>query len=197
MASRSRATAPHTTIRGSREAPGGSDRGRCTFGTAGFRCACAGSAPYNAAATAFSNLGPNNTTTEQDIAANIHAYLKLEGPYNPGLTAARVPVDADTFIVLVTRGHVHDQACLEEVLYSGAAYIGMIGSRRRVRTVIEHAEARGYDGNLLRRVHAPIGLDLAAQTPGEIAVAIMAEIVNVRRGGHASSLARGAKTHVR
>lgn len=50
--------------------------------------------PANAAATAFSNLGPNNVATEQAIAANIKAYLQLEGPYNPGLTAARVPVDA-------------------------------------------------------------------------------------------------------
>jgi K+-transporting ATPase ATPase C chain len=50
--------------------------------------------PYNAAATAFSNLGPNNTATEQAIASNIQAYIALEKPYNPGLTAAHVPVDA-------------------------------------------------------------------------------------------------------
>jgi potassium-transporting ATPase KdpC subunit len=54
----------------------------------------AGGTPDNAAATTFSNLGPNNTATEQAIAGNIAAYLKLEGPYNPGLTAAKVPVDA-------------------------------------------------------------------------------------------------------
>src|SRR5262249_22189794 len=50
--------------------------------------------PYNAAATAFSNLGPNNTATEQAFATNIQAYLSLEKPYNPGLTAAHIPVDA-------------------------------------------------------------------------------------------------------
>ncbi|MBV9941976.1 MAG: potassium-transporting ATPase subunit C, partial [Solirubrobacterales bacterium] len=50
--------------------------------------------PNNAASTAFSNLGPNNVATEQAIAANLKAYLQLEGPYNPGLTAAKVPVDA-------------------------------------------------------------------------------------------------------
>ena len=54
----------------------------------------AGGTPDNAAATTFSNLGPNNTATEQAIAGNIAAYLKLEGPYDPGLTAAKVPVDA-------------------------------------------------------------------------------------------------------
>ena len=53
-----------------------------------------GGTPDNAAATSFSNLGPNNTATERAIAGNIAAYLKLEGPYNPGLTAANVPVDA-------------------------------------------------------------------------------------------------------
>ena len=50
--------------------------------------------PYNGAASTFSNLGPNNVATEQEISANIQAYLALEKPYNPGLTAAKVPVDA-------------------------------------------------------------------------------------------------------
>ncbi len=117
------------------------------------------------------------------------------GPYQSTLTG--VPVDGDTYIVLVTRGHVHDQACLEVVLDAGVAYIGMIGSRRRVRTVLEHAEARGHDVDLLRRVHAPIGLDISAQTPAEIAVAVMAEIIKVRRGGRAASLSVGEAVHAR
>jgi xanthine dehydrogenase accessory factor len=113
----------------------------------------------------------------------------LVGPYRP--TIAGVEVTPDTYIVLVTRGHVHDQACLEQVIDSGAAYLGMIGSKSRVRTVIEHARENGYAGEKLRRIHAPIGLDIGAQTPAEIALAIAAEIVSVRRSGRARSLARG------
>jgi xanthine dehydrogenase accessory factor len=109
------------------------------------------------------------------------------GPYRE--TLAKIPVDADTYVVLVTRGHVHDQACLEEIVGSPVAYIGMIGSQRRVRTVMAHAKEKGFDPALLQRVYAPIGLDIGADTPAEIAVAIMAEIVNVRRSGRAPSLA--------
>jgi len=105
----------------------------------------------------------------------------MVGPYRETLSA--MAVHTDTYIVLVTRGHVHDQACLEEVLESPAAYIGMIGSKRRVRTVLQHTLDSGHSSESLRRVHAPIGIDIHAETPGEIAVAIMAEIVNVRRGG--------------
>lgn len=118
----------------------------------------------------------------------------LVGPYRS--TLAQVPIDPDTFIVLVTRGHVHDRACLEQVLNSPAAYIGMIGSRRRVRTVMQHAAENGSDPNLLRRVFAPIGLDIGAQTPAEIAIAIMGEIINLRRGGNARSLAIGERLDV-
>lgn len=111
----------------------------------------------------------------------------LVGPYRE--TLASVTIHRDTHVVLVTRGHVHDQSCLELVLDSPAAYIGMIGSRKRVRTVMQHLKEKGYDAKRLERVYAPIGLDIAAETPSEIALAIMAEITNVRRGGKAASLA--------
>lgn len=110
----------------------------------------------------------------------------LVGPYPEML--GRVPIDSGTYIVLVTRGHVHDQACLEQVLGSPAAYIGMIGSKHRVRTVLRHLEEEGIDPPRLQRVYAPIGLDIASHTPAEIAVSIIAEIISVRRGGKAPSL---------
>jgi xanthine dehydrogenase accessory factor len=103
----------------------------------------------------------------------------LIGPYRE--TVASLSVDLDTFVVLVTRGHVHDLACLEEVISSPAAYIGMIGSKRRVRTVIDHAREKGFDPAQLQRLHAPIGLDIGAQSPAEIAVAIAAEMIGVLR----------------
>jgi xanthine dehydrogenase accessory factor len=86
-------------------------------------------------------------------------------------------------IVIVTRGHKHDEICLLEVIEKPARYIGMIGSRRRTTTIREHLRREGVAGEFLRRVHAPIGLDIGALTPEEIALAILAEIVLVRRGG--------------
>ncbi len=88
-----------------------------------------------------------------------------------------------THIVIVTRGHKHDELCLREVVGQPARYIGMIGSRRRTTTIRTMLRRDGIPAEQLRRVHAPIGLDIGAQTPEEIALAILAEIVLVRRGG--------------
>jgi len=101
----------------------------------------------------------------------------------------RFPIDPFTYIVLVTRGHQHDVDCLLEVLDSPAAYIGMVGSKRRVRAVFQLlAEEQGILPEKFDRVYSPIGLDIGAETPEEIAVAIAAEIVKVRRGGTGLSL---------
>jgi len=86
-------------------------------------------------------------------------------------------------VVIVTRGHKHDEICLREVIEKPARYIGMIGSRRRTTTIREHLRREGVAAEFLRRVRAPIGLDIGAMTPEEIALAILAEIVLVRRGG--------------
>ncbi|HIP97473.1 MAG TPA: hypothetical protein EYH32_09710 [Anaerolineae bacterium] len=102
---------------------------------------------------------------------------------------ARFPVNAQTHVVIVTRGHAQDEAALQAVLDSPAAYIGMIGSRRKVRTVFDHLRAVGVSGDALARVRAPIGLDIGAETPAEIAVSIVAEIVMLRRGGRGGPLA--------
>lgn len=118
----------------------------------------------------------------------------LLGPYRERLAA--LPLHSDSYLVLVTRGHVHDAAALEEVLDSEAAYIGMIGSKRRVRAVLESMARAGRDRERLIRVHAPVGIDIGADTPAEIAIAIMAEIINLRRGGHAPSLSLGERLNV-
>ncbi len=92
--------------------------------------------------------------------------------------------DEDTYIVLVTRGHQMDVACLIHLIDRPWAYLGMIGSRRRVRAVFQLLqEEKGIPAERLARVHAPIGLDIGAETPAEIATAILAEITLVRRGG--------------
>ncbi|MFN0121961.1 MAG: XdhC family protein, partial [Blastocatellia bacterium] len=86
-------------------------------------------------------------------------------------------------LVIVTRGHKHDEMCLREVIGQPARYIGMIGSRRRTTTIRAMLRRDGVAPELLRRVHAPIGLDIGAQTPEEIAMAILGEIILTRRGG--------------
>lgn len=93
------------------------------------------------------------------------------------------PIDANTYVVTVTRGHRHDEMALRQVAGSPAAYVGMIGSRRRVGAVLQHLIDDGLDPEAVRRVHTPIGLDIGAETPEEIAVAIMAEVIQARRGG--------------
>ena len=98
-------------------------------------------------------------------------------------------IDPDTYIVLVTRGHSHDVECLLEIIDSPARYIGMIGSKRRIKSVFDLLEKeQGIDPAKFDRVYAPIGLDIGAENPVEIAVSIIAEIVNVQRGGRATSL---------
>lgn len=98
---------------------------------------------------------------------------------------AEVDVRPDTRLVLVTRGHRYDYDCLKALAAAGAepVYLGMIGSRRRVRAAFEQLAAEGFDAAWLERVYAPIGLDVGAETPAEIAVAIVAEMVLAERGG--------------
>ncbi|MCS6800382.1 MAG: XdhC/CoxI family protein [Chloroflexota bacterium] len=93
-----------------------------------------------------------------------------------------------TYVVLVTRGHRQDEMVLRQVIGSRAGYIGMIGSRRRARLVLETLLAEGFPEERVRQVRSPIGLDIRAETPEEIAVSIIGEIISVRRGGTARTL---------
>jgi xanthine dehydrogenase accessory factor len=95
---------------------------------------------------------------------------------------SRYPLTANTYVVIVTRGHRSDGECLKLVIDSPAAYVGMIGSRRKVKALFENLAEQGVSRELLKTVHSPIGLDIGAETPAEIAVSILAEIIQVRRG---------------
>jgi xanthine dehydrogenase accessory factor len=98
-----------------------------------------------------------------------------------------LPITPSTYVVLVTRGHVHDVRSLRRIIQRSPAYIGMIGSRRRVFAVFKLLHDEGVPIEALLQVHAPIGLDIKTETPGEIAVSIGAEILKARRGGGAAS----------
>jgi xanthine dehydrogenase accessory factor len=86
-----------------------------------------------------------------------------------------------TYIIILTRGHLKDEEALGSVIKSGANYIGMIGSRKKNATVFQNLEEQGISAEELKKVHTPIGIDIKAQTPEEIAVSIIAEIIQVRR----------------
>jgi xanthine dehydrogenase accessory factor len=91
-------------------------------------------------------------------------------------------VDERTHVVIVTHGHMHDKDALRAVASSDAAYIGMIGSRSKVKTVLSELLDEEVPAEALARVHAPVGLDLGGHTPGEVALSIMAQIVAGQHG---------------
>ena len=106
--------------------------------------------------------------------------------------------DSDSWFIIVTRGHRYDTECLEAILQKPYAYVGMMGSRRRVAIVKDQLEAKGVCREALDGVHTPIGLKIGAETPGvhtpiglkigaetpeEIAVSVMAEIIQVKNAG--------------
>ncbi len=93
------------------------------------------------------------------------------------------------YIVLITRGHAYDEPCLREIIHSKAKYIGMIGSRRRIKACFQRfRDEEKIAEEVIERVYAPIGLDIATETPAEIALSILGEVIKIRRGGKAASL---------
>ena len=95
--------------------------------------------------------------------------------------------DSNSYFIIVTRGHRYDQVCLEEIIKKNNGYIGMIGSKLRVKKVKEELLGKGIPKEALEKIYTPIGLKIGAETPEEIAVAIMAEIImvskNIRESG--------------
>lgn len=100
-------------------------------------------------------------------------------PFEEGLE--EIPGDSDSWFVIVTRGHRYDTVCLEKILAKKYAYVGMMGSRRRVAIVKDQLAEKGISREILDEVHTPIGLKIGAETPEEIAVSVMAEIIQVKK----------------
>jgi len=94
---------------------------------------------------------------------------------------SRVMPRRTDFIVIVTRGHKHDELCLRRALEYKTSYLGMIGSKRRVKAMKEMLLKEGYSQESMDSVNSPIGLDIGAVTPEEIAIAIIAEVIGYRR----------------
>jgi len=93
----------------------------------------------------------------------------------------RLNINGSSYIVIVTREHKDDAQVLEWAAATRAAYVGMIGSRKKIQKIFSYLKTKGITQEQLDRVHSPIGLPIGAETPEEIAVSIMAEIIQVRR----------------
>jgi xanthine dehydrogenase accessory factor len=98
------------------------------------------------------------------------------------------PTDENTFIVIATRGHVFDKQALEVALSKKAQYIGMLGSKDKVRSILQGLREKGFKEEELKRVYSPIGLDLGGESPEEIAVSILAEILKIKNKRSGESL---------
>ncbi len=92
-------------------------------------------------------------------------------------------IDADSYLVIVTRGHQHDEVVLRQALRVRPAYIGMIGSRTKIASIYGQLRAEGFSQEELDAVHAPIGVPIQAKSPEEIAISILAELISVRGQG--------------
>jgi xanthine dehydrogenase accessory factor len=104
--------------------------------------------------------------------------IRVLPDFNRAVSA--VAVDGDSFVVIVTRGHEHDKTVLAQILKTEASYVGMIGSRRKRDAIYRALLMEGFTQEDLQRVHCPIGLDIGAETPEEIAVSIVAELIGHR-----------------
>ena len=102
----------------------------------------------------------------------------------------QIDVDDRSYVLAITRGHQHDKPVVEQALRTDAAFIGMIGSRRKIALMWKELEAKGFPRERLHAVHAPLGLDIGADNPEEIAVSVVAELISnreIRRQARARS----------
>jgi xanthine dehydrogenase accessory factor len=106
---------------------------------------------------------------------------------------AELRLDRHCYLISVTRGHAFDEETVRAALQTDCGFIGMIGSRRRVRATLERLGEDGIAKQRLEQVHAPLGLDIGAETPEEIAVSIISEIIRERRTGRRDDFTLGAK----
>jgi xanthine dehydrogenase accessory factor len=105
----------------------------------------------------------------------------IVNPINDALT--NLDVDTDAFCIIVTRGHNHDEEALYHLAETKARYVGLIGSKRKIKLIFEDLLAEGISREALENVHAPLGLDIGSQTVPEIAISIVAELIRFRNLG--------------
>ena len=118
-----------------------------------------------------------------------HAERRVSGPIERVLPD--LEITPDTYCLIVTRGHNHDQEALFHLVDRAARYVGLIGSRRKIKLIFDNLAAAGISKEALAKVHAPLGIDIGSQTVPEIAVSICAELVAHRNLGQVPGRPRG------
>ncbi|NLH39749.1 MAG: hypothetical protein GX445_06780 [Elusimicrobia bacterium] len=124
---------------------------------------------------------PYSVADDRNEFANRDNFLNAADIINdlPHKALKKYPVDENTYIVIVTRGHIYDEKCLRESLNTKACYIGMIGSKSKVKEIFKRLDKEGLYPQRDKRVYSPVGLSLGGKTPNEIAVSIVSEILCV------------------
>src|ERR1700758_2675192 len=119
------------------------------------------------------------------VYANAERFPEAEAIYSESFEQAfeEIVTNENPYLIIVTRGHQEDQNVLRWAVKTDARYIGMIGSKRKIRSIMEQLESEGIPRERLERVYMPVGLDIGAVLPEEIAVAIVAEVIHLRRVG--------------
>src|SRR5438067_772932 len=111
------------------------------------------------------------------------ARRRLVGDIGAELQALRAQITPAVYALVITRGHSHDEEALYHLAETRAGYVGMIGSKRKIKLIFEDLVAKGISEETLARVHAPLGLPIGSQTVPEIAVSLVAELIAVRNLG--------------
>src|SRR6266700_2399635 len=126
------------------------------------------------------------------VYANRERFPEAEAIFSESFEQAfdQIVPNENTYVIIVTRGHQEDQNVLRWAVKTDARYIGMIGSKRKIRAIVEQLEVEGISRERLERVFMPIGLDIGAVLPEEIAVAIVAELIHNRRAGFKHPLSK-------
>ena len=106
-------------------------------------------------------------------------------PFENGLET--LGIGPGDYVLVITRGHQHDQVALEKAIQTTARYIGLVGSRRKIAILVKNLLAKGYPASAFQNLYAPIGLDIGSETPEEIAVSVVAELIALQKGVHQRS----------
>lgn len=124
-------------------------------------------------------------------------FPSVDGRFAGGteLLGRELALDGESFVVVVTRGHRFDEEWVRAVLEHGPRYIGMIGSEDKVRKTFGELASQGISQESLATVHAPIGLDIGAETPDEIAVSVVAEMIAVKHGMTDTAMLKDKREH--
>lgn len=116
----------------------------------------------------------------EDYARTLFPHERIRVIHTPPDYSAIPELTENSFICLVSKGYVSDEAALRQIIRKPVRYIGMIGSRKKIHTVYENMQKDGFETGLFEKIHAPIGLDIHSETPEEIAVSILAEIIKFK-----------------